>query len=60
MFTLYMFNFEKQITTMGVNGGMLAMNDDGYISPIIKKLYIAYINKQLTQKLVNEELKKLK
>jgi hypothetical protein len=59
MFTTNMMNFEKQITAMGVKSGMLSVNSQGYISPIVNKLFVAYVNKTLTQTLVNEELAKL-
>ncbi len=57
----YDSKFERIANSYGVNYGMFGFSDktNGYISPIVKQLYIAYKNNELNQKLVNNLLKSL-
>lgn len=53
-------DFENVVYGMGLNRGMLAYNQRGYISPITRELYEAYKNGTLTALYVNSLLESLK
>lgn len=56
----YDTKFEKIVMGMGLNVGMFAYNAKGYISPVTRELYQAYIDKKLNAMLVNDLLNSLK
>jgi hypothetical protein len=53
-------DFETKCYAMGLNYGMFAYNDNGYIGLVTKELYNAYTDKKLNANLVHSLLNSLK
>lgn len=56
----YDSKFERVVIGMGLNYGMFAFNDNGYINEVTKQLYRHYKENTLNARIVNDLLQSLK